>query len=205
MKRINIIISLIVLLIAGCVGMNPNSGERTVEYNFGSGDYDKALKVLYRNAEGGEPWAQCRLGGLYEVGDVITQDFDRARVWYLRAAVQTKNSRWAKGKELFSLGNNGWYGQNLYAYTAQAYLGEMLFKGKGISVDRVQAYLWLNHAFEGIIIDTGERIPPENESILASLKSSLTNEEWEQIKKEEINWSPIESDLYKTYANRLLE
>ena len=204
MKKTNIInFSLIVLLLAGCAGINPNSGQRTVEHNLGSGNFDKALQVLYRNAENGVPWAQVRLGGLYEVGDVISQDYYLARLWYLKAAVQTKDSRWAKGKEFFSFGPNGWYGQNLYAYTAQAYLGEMLYKGKGIQVDRIEAYLWLNHAVEGIKRDSGESIPTKNKSIMWGLQSSLTKEEWKQIRKKEINWSPTNSKLYKANAYRL--
>ena len=202
-KTKTIIFSLIIFLLAGCAGINPNTGERTEEDCIESGKFDEALQVLCCPAERGEPWAQVQLGdlygGLYEVGDIISQDYDRARLWYLRAAVQTKDSRWAKGKCFLSYGRNGWYGQNLYAYNAQAFLGEMLYEGKGIHIDRIEAYLWLNNAIKGVERDTGEKV----KSFLPVLQRELTKEEWEQIRKKEINWSPINSKLYKANANRL--
>jgi hypothetical protein len=78
----------------------------------------------------------------------------------------------------------------------------MLYKGKGISVDRVQAYLWINKAFIGLKKDTGQRIPAGNQAVLADLKRGLTKEEINQIKEQQINWLLKESKLYLTYSNR---
>ena len=202
-KLLIIIVILATFFLTGCVGMNPNTGQRSVEHDLRVGQYDDALKTLRRKANDGMPWAQVRLGGLYEVGDVISQDYDLATLWYLRAAIQVESSRWAKGKGYFSFGRNGWYGQNLYAYTAQAYLGEMIYKGKGTSVDRIQAYLCLKNAFEGITRNSGASIPPENSVTMSSLFYSLTEDEWKQIREKETDWVLTDTDLYKAYELRL--
>lgn len=50
--------------------------------------YRKALPVLQRLAELGDPEAQGNLGAMYSMGDVVKRDDEEAMKWYLRAAEQ---------------------------------------------------------------------------------------------------------------------
>ncbi len=50
------------------------------------GNHQQALKELKPLAEQGDAKAQLYLGGMYDVGEGVTQDFKLAAKWFLKAA-----------------------------------------------------------------------------------------------------------------------
>jgi len=70
-----------------------------------------------RRTRGGDAYAQNNLGYMYEYGEGMPQDYQKALRWYRLAADQGEA-------------------------TAQNHLGEMYHDGKGVQKDSIQAYMW---------------------------------------------------------------
>ncbi|MEX2516606.1 MAG: tetratricopeptide repeat protein, partial [Gammaproteobacteria bacterium] len=86
-------------------------------------DAADTLQALQREAVRGNPVAQTRLGDKYFRGEDIAQDYDRALLWYRRAALQN--------------------------YTdAQFNLGNMYLMGEGVLADDFAARDWYAKAAE---------------------------------------------------------
>lgn len=84
-------------------------------------EYASAFKILSPLAAQGDANAQTSLGGMYNHGHGVAQDFAEAVMWYRLAAAQ---------------GNS----------TAQANLAGMLGTGDGIDKDYLRAHMWYNLA-----------------------------------------------------------
>jgi TPR repeat protein len=79
------------------------------------------IKEWLELAEGGDPSAQNVVGGLYQDGDTVKQDYAAAQRWYKRAAEQGDPD-------------------------GQANLGYLYFAGLGVPQDYYQAFTWLRAA-----------------------------------------------------------
>ena len=85
------------------------------------GDFAKALREWRPLAEQGDARAQFYLGMLYENGDGVPEDYEKARAWYMKSAAQGDAS-------------------------AQFYLGLMSAFGRGGPLDLAQAHMWYSLA-----------------------------------------------------------
>jgi len=85
------------------------------------GDFAKALREWRPLAEQGNARAQFYLGVLYENGDGVPEDYEKAREWYMKSAAQGEAN-------------------------AQFYLGLMFAFGRGGHLDLVQAHMWYSLA-----------------------------------------------------------
>jgi TPR repeat protein len=85
------------------------------------GDFAKALRELRPLAEQGDARAQFYLGMLYENGDGVPEDYEKAREWYEKSAAQGDAN-------------------------AQFYLGLLSAFGRGGPMDLVQAHMWYSLA-----------------------------------------------------------
>ncbi|MBW8881841.1 MAG: sel1 repeat family protein, partial [Asticcacaulis sp.] len=86
-----------------------------------SGQLDEAVRIFTPLAEAGNRSAQYYLGGMYSVGDGVTQDWATSMDWYLKAA------------------NQGHAG-------AQCLLGMAYLGGRGAPQNSVAAATWLRKA-----------------------------------------------------------
>lgn len=151
MTRLILSVSIALLLTVGTVWAGPFE-DATAAYK--RGDYATTFKILQPLATQGNAGAQFRLGGLYEMGHGVPQDYVMAREWYEKAAAQgdagaqfnlgglyakglgvpqdyTKASQWW---EQAAAQNEPW---------AQYNLGTLYFRGQGVPKDYVRAYMWL--------------------------------------------------------------
>ena len=118
---------LILLIVSGCAGFNPNPGERTTDMAWTRGDYQRAFSVAAPRAEAGEPWAQMRLGIFYENGWGTKADIDKAEYWYKKAMSQKASGDWAEGKLVGAMGKAGYFNQNSDARIAQFNLAQLYY------------------------------------------------------------------------------
>ena len=88
-----------------------------------SGDYASALKIIKPLADNGNPVAQDLVGGMYELGVGVPQNYTQAVSWYRKAA---------------ELGNAD----------AQSELGTMYFDGDGLPQDYSTGIMWLRKSAE---------------------------------------------------------
>ena len=126
----------------------------TARKAFEAGDYETAYGEFLRLAEAGDAKAQDYLGWMYRNGVGITQNYDKAVMWYRKAAEQGETNA------LFNLGKmyeEGFGVQQDYAEAfkwyhaaaksgqvhAQFNLAEMYLDGIGVEQDYVQAYAWI--------------------------------------------------------------
>ena len=85
------------------------------------GDFARALREWRPLAEQGDARAQYYLGLLYENGDGVPRDYEKAREWYEKSAAQGEAN-------------------------AQFYLGLMSAFGRGGPLDLAQAHMWYSLA-----------------------------------------------------------
>lgn len=140
-----LLVTIAVMAFGGCAGANPNPGERTADMAWMRSDYSQALTILRPAAERGEPWAQLRMGFLYEKGFGVEKDTREAVDWYRKAARQTGTGGWAEGKMIGALGRPGYFNQNSDALLAQYWIGHIYFRGDGVTRDLVEAYFWIRN------------------------------------------------------------
>lgn len=143
-----ILLAIMLFVLAGCAGMNPNPGERTADTNWEMGNYSKASEVAKAAAERGDPWAQLRMGIYYNSGYGVEVDIPKAIEWYKKAALQLKEGRWAEGYIVGATGKYGYFGQKNDALIAQYRLADIYFNGVGVEKDLILSYLLLNNVIE---------------------------------------------------------
>ncbi len=141
-------ICLLVLLLHGCAGMNPNPGERTTDMAWTSGDFQKAYMTVKPAADRGEPWAQLRLGIFYMNGWGVEKNPHVAAEWYERALAQKTNGEWAEGLMVGAVGKPGYFNQNSDARIAEFNLAQLLYEGLGIEKDLVRAYFYVTNVID---------------------------------------------------------
>jgi len=112
-------IGVLAAAVAGCAGPNPNPGERTTDIALYSSNFKRAFKIAEFAAERGEPWAQLRLGIIFENGWGVDEDIEKAEYWYKKAAAQKASGGWAEGIMVGAVGKLGYFNQNSDARIAQ--------------------------------------------------------------------------------------
>ena len=121
-------------------------------------DDAEELKWLRRGAALGFARAQCKLGSMYESGEVVPKNYMEAAKWYRKAAGQGKV----------------WWEVRYSQYR----LGFMYMLGQGVPKDYVRAYAWWNFAATQGETDTSS--PPFAESAAEArdeLEASMTAEQ----------------------------
>ena len=96
--------------------------EQAIQY-YDNKEYDKAVPMFQRLAQGGDADAQNALGVCYEKGQGVSQDYTQAVYWYRKSAEQG-NAR------------------------AQCNLGLCYYNGQGVSQDYTQAVYWYRKSAE---------------------------------------------------------
>jgi hypothetical protein len=121
------LITLIALFVSGCDGCSGNGGSNrkptpppTVSSSFQSNGIDPALLA---KAQAGDSAAEYQVGLEYDKGKEVPQDFDKAAMWYQKAAEQ---------------GDAG----------AEVNLGLLYGRGEGVPRDEAQANVWFRKAAE---------------------------------------------------------
>jgi len=84
---------------------------------YDAGDYEVAFRLIKLLAEQGDPWAQYKIGQMYDEGKGVTQDYKEAVKWYRLAAEQGDAD-------------------------AQNSLGYMYQNGEGVTQDYKEAEKW---------------------------------------------------------------
>lgn len=128
------------LILTGCAGLNPNLGERTADTFWHEGDVVPAYNIIAEKANAGYPWAQLRLGVMYELGTAVEKDVPTAIEWYNKAAAQKSTGDWAEGEMVGATGNQGFFNQNSDARIAQFQLANIYLTGNGVPKDAEKAY-----------------------------------------------------------------
>lgn len=118
------------------------------------GDFATALKEMGPLAEQGHFIAQFNLGLLYDNGQGVKQDHQKAAYWYRRSAKQGHSD-------------------------AQNNLGRLYFTGKGVPKDLVQAYKWASLA-----ADQGNRNAAGGRDFLATKMTPQQISEARRLAKE---------------------
>jgi hypothetical protein len=107
-----------------------------------AGDYEAAFILIKLLAEQGDPWAQYKIGQMYDEGKGVTQDYKEAVKWYRLAAEQGDTS-------------------------AQYNLGNRYVKGQGVIKDIVISHMWFN-----ISASNGHEDAKTNRDIVEKLMTS---------------------------------
>jgi len=191
-----ILLPISILFLDGCGTFswtNPNLGEKSTDGLLRDKKYEQALEKLNRHNDA--PWAQYRLGLLYEMGNGVSQDYQKALYWYLKASVQMSDDDWSKGKG--SYGKPGFYNQNCNAYNSQIRIGGMYYNGMGTEKDPVEAYLWINYALRNAEKDYTSPNHMLNHENFIKLKNSLSEEQKHLIEIRQKAWEPAKTDIYK--------
>jgi uncharacterized protein len=124
------------------------------------GDYATAFPLFMVCAAPGNPYnAYCEefIGGYYDLGQGVPQDYAEAMKWYRKAAAQGEAGAQYSIGMMYDYGNGvpvdyaeagRWYLKAAdQAYSrAQRALGDMCSVGHGVPKDYVKAYMWLNLA-----------------------------------------------------------
>lgn len=142
------VLAIMLSVLAGCAGMNPNPGERTADTNWEMGSYSKALEVAQAAAERGEPWAQLRMGIYYNSGYGVEVNIPTAVEWYKKAARQLEEGKWAEGYIVGATGKYGYFGQKNDALIAQYRLADIYFNGVSVEKNLILSYLLINNVIE---------------------------------------------------------
>lgn len=118
MKRRLLLITAALILFSGLVEADVFDDAMAA---YGRGDFAQAADLLQSIAEKGNSTAQFNLGQMYEQGEGVDQNYQKAVKWYQRSA---------------SVGNGA----------AQYRLGQMYEQGRGINQDFVRAHMWYDLA-----------------------------------------------------------
>ena len=120
-------------------------------------DYATAMRLLRPLADQGDPFAQFKLGIMYDLGRGVTQDYAAAVKWFGLAADQGDPFAQSSLGFMYGLGRGvtqdyaaavKWYrmAADHGDPDAQNNLGAMHAEGKGVTQDYVQAHKWFNLA-----------------------------------------------------------
>ena len=100
--KLHVIMRRIILAICIIVSAFSLSAQDTLEQAtqyYDNKEYDKAVPMFQRLAQGGDAYAQCFLGLCYDNGQGVVQDYTQAVYWYRKSAEQ--GDAWAQ----YNLGN----------------------------------------------------------------------------------------------------
>lgn len=126
-----------------------------------AGSNPKAVEVLTRIANDGNPLAQLRLGDLYFHGKGVTEDENMAIFWWKKSAASGNAEAMYQIAHAYLFGNTAakgvadpdreaatWYFQAASAGHAEAAytLGLLFIAGKGVIEDRNEAIRWFRVA-----------------------------------------------------------
>jgi len=126
-----------------------------------AGSNPKAIEVLTRIANDGNPLAQLRLGDLYFHGKGVTEDENMAIFWWKKSAASGNAEAMYQIAHAYLFGNTAakgvadpdreaatWYFQAASAGHAEAAytLGLLFIAGKGVVEDRNEAIRWFRVA-----------------------------------------------------------
>jgi len=124
-RRVPILAAMVVAVLSAGTGAAVAAGEEEALASafaaYDAGDYDEAVTLWRRLADGGNATAMTALANVLFQGEGVTRDPGRAAQWYRRAA---------------GLGDA----------VAQLNLGDMYARGLGVARDPVEAYFWLGLA-----------------------------------------------------------
>jgi len=109
-----------------------------------------------------QPLAQVNLGGMYDIGKGVTQDYSEALKWYRKAAEQGHAS-------------------------AQFYLGAKYANGQGVARDYVSSHMWINLAVSRA---SGED-PKEFAKARDTVASLMSPAQIAEAQKLAGDWKPI--------------
>lgn len=125
------------------------------------GNYAGAEKILLPLAEGGNAYAQYRLGQVYAEATGELRSVEEAAKWFESAALQGQPH-------------------------AQYKLGILYVNGNGVSKDFVQAYLWLSLSARSIA-GSGSEAVRQRDLVAARMSSSQVSEAKKLVQK----WRPM--------------
>lgn len=175
------------MVLTGCAGLNPNLGERTADTFWHNGDLASAHKIIQDKANAGYPWAQLRLGIMYELGTSVEKDIPTAIKWYNKAAAKKSIGNWSEGLLVGSTGDQGFFNQNGDARIAQYQLANIYLSGNGVEKDAEKSYKLIaivtketngGHIFYCCELAGGRYITAEKiKSTFESAKSLLTEQQ----------------------------
>lgn len=126
-----------------------------------AGSSPKAVEVLLKLANEGNPLAQFRLGGLYYHGQGVAEDESMAIYWWKKSAANGNAEAMYQIGHAYLFGNTAarnvadpdreaavWYFQAASAGHAEAAytLGLLFLAGKGVIEDRNEAIRWFRSA-----------------------------------------------------------
>ncbi len=137
-----------ILIFCGCAGLNPNPGERSADMNWEYGNYQEALSYIEPAAKKGEPWAQLRLGIMYELGVGVEKNIKEAIIWYKKVAIQQGKGNWANGKIVGAIGRGGYFNQHSDALIAQYQLANIYLRDDGVDKKIIEAYLLIKNVLK---------------------------------------------------------
>lgn len=132
---------------------------RKYEWYWNNADYSKAIEELNRAADAGVAFAQYRLAGLYERGEVVSQNAEKAFLNYKKAAEKHM------AEALYELGNCYYSGSGTaknYKEAVRCFeqasgqnhadalnnLGYCYYSGSGVKKNRIKAFESYKKAFE---------------------------------------------------------
>jgi TPR repeat protein len=119
---------------------------------------------FYEDAEQGSPLAQYLLGALYQLGEVVPQDFRKAVNWYGRAADQG-------------------------LAVAQFALGAMYAHGQGVPKDVVRAHMWLSLSTDHAAQITGaQKLLRDAQQLREDVAQRMTPEQAVEAEQLARNW-----------------
>ena len=132
--------------------------EQATQY-YDNKEYDKAVPMFQRLAQGGDAYAQCFLGLCYDNGQGVVQDYTQAVYWYRKSAEQGNANAQCNLGNCYYMGDGVAqdYTQAVYWYRksaeqgyarAQNDLGVCYEKGQGVAQDYTQAVYWYRKSAE---------------------------------------------------------
>ena len=134
-------------------------GEAWLTPALGSDTSSPSIAEMREAAEAGDAKAQCDLGGMYEWGRGVPQNYTEAVNWYRKAAEQGyaraqydlgRMYEWGQGVPQDNAKALMWFrmaGEQEHSW-AQYNLGLMYYHGRGVPQDYAEAFIWHRKAAE---------------------------------------------------------
>jgi uncharacterized protein len=139
-----------------------------------TGDSAAEVKAVTRLAELGESWAQVLLGQMYLQGDDVVQSDKVALSLFLKAANPSGHTDIKPN----GLGNP----------KGQYMLGIMYYQGRGVTLDRVEAYKWLTIASSTDHDEDFDSIRIEAKEARETLKLEMTRSQITEAESLSLKW-----------------
>jgi uncharacterized protein len=121
---------------------------------------------FHEDAEQGSPLAQYLLGALYQLGEVVPQNYTEAAKWYRRAAEQG-------------------------LAVAQFALGAIYARGQGVPEDLVRAHMWLSlSAAHAAQIRGAQKLARDAQELRDNVAQNMTPEQLMEAEQLTQGWKP---------------